>query len=128
MKFIIPIVILVCFAILTSYALGFRQRTGLCNVEFQDSLDTIATQSQTVLSDWKSACTRSYAVLTDWDICLIQAEGQSPEKLILWLRPVVSTFMLFFQEKEKDMDVMKRDHDERCKAYTELMFYPPENE
>ena len=97
-------------------------------MQYQDSFDTITTQSQTVLSDWKNACMRSYGLLTDWDMCLVQAERQSPEKLIPWFRPGVSTFMLFFQEKKKDIGVMKQDHDERCKAYTELMFYPPENE
>ena len=115
-------------AVFFSYAFGLHQRSVACNVMYQDSLDTIATQSQTVLSDMNNACTRSYGVLTDWDMCLIQVERQSPAQLLPWLRPAVSTFMLFFQEKKKDIGVMKQDHDERCKNYTELMFYPPENE
>lgn len=115
-------------AVFFSYALGLHQRSVACNVMYQDSLDTIATQSQTVLSDMNSACTRSYGVLTDWDMCLIQAEKKSPPEMLTYIKPAVTTFMLFLREKKKDMAILKLDHDERCKDYTDLMFYPPETE
>ncbi len=127
MKFIPLIVIVLCFAVFSSYALGFRQRAKACNELYQDSLDTITTQSQTVLADRKGSCTNSFTVITDWDLCLAQAENGSPARLLPWLRPAVSTFMLFFREKKKDIAVLKADHDERCRDYTELIFFPPEN-
>lgn len=128
MKFIIPVAILGFVTVFFSYALGLRTRIGVCNVLYQDSLDTIAAQSQAVLSDWHSACTKSYGVITDWDICLAKADLSTPKQLLPWLRPSVSAFMMFFREKNKDIDVLKQEHDEKCRDYTDLMFYPPENE
>lgn len=111
-----------------SFALGLRTRIGACNVQYQGSLDTITAQSQTVLSDWHSACTRSYGVITDWDMCLAKADIATPKQLLPWLRPSVSVFMMLLHEKNSDIGVLKQEHDGKCRDYTELMFYPPENE
>lgn len=128
MKVAITLIVFIGVVIFSFFSFALRLREVSCNVQFEDSLDTIAAQSQTVLSDWSSACTRSYGVLTDWDMCLMQAEQKSPRQILPWIRPVVNTYMMFFREKKKDMSVLKREHDDRCKDYTGLMFYPPEDE
>ncbi len=94
----------------------------------QGSIERLVTQSQTVLADQRSACEQSYAVLTDWGLCTDKADETVPDVLRSILRPAVSNIMMFFREKNKEVDVMKREHDERCKGYIELIFYPPDIE
>lgn len=128
MKVFISLIVFIGVAIFFYFSFALRLREVSCNVQFEDSLGTIAVQSQTVLSDWSNACTRSYGVLTEWDMCLTQAEQHTPRQILRWIRPVVNTYMMFFREKKKDMSVLKREHDDRCKDFAEYMFYPPEDE
>lgn len=102
--------------------MGYRS----CAVAYQDSLDTIAVQSRTVFADRRGSCLSSFQLFNDWDACV--ADAQKP--VYRPLRPVLSPFvinvMLFFHEQRKDVDQLKREHDERCKSYSELMFFSPE--
>ena len=99
-----------------------------CTMVHQGSIERLVTQSQTVLADQRDACEQSYSVLTDWSLCADKADETVPDSIRTTLRPIVSAFMMFFREKNKEVDVMKREHDERCKGYSELLFFPPDIE
>jgi len=109
---------------------GYLLRTKLyvCNGEHQSSLDTLTAQSQTVLANHKGGCMQSYAVLTEWNLCIAKADEVVPVPFQRMLGSIVSGGMMFFREKTKDIDMLKREHDERCEGYTELLFYPPDTE
>ncbi len=128
MKVFITLVILGILGIGIRYGFLLRQTARACNAVYQESLDTIAAQSQTVLADNKTSCINSYSLLTEWDACLTKGKDVVPDTLLPVVDPVVSNVMLFFREKRKDMTVLKKEHDVRCKGYTELIFFPPDAE
>jgi len=107
---------------------GNLMRTGYrsCNVQYQDSLDTIAIQARTVFGDRRGSCLASFNVLSDWDACVAEAEKPVYRPLRMVMKPFITNVMMFFREKSKDTDILKREHDQRCNSYTELMFFPPE--
>jgi hypothetical protein len=131
LKVFISFAILILLGILgigIRYGMLLRQTVRACNLVYQESLDTIAAQSQTVLADHKTSCLKSYALLSEWDSCLTKGNDVVPDTIVAVVSPVVSNVMLFFREKRKDMSVHKYEHDARCKGYTELLFFPPDAE
>ena len=127
MKNIIVFLLLI-FSVFFYFAFRFRQSAFACSVTYQEALESTESQSQAVFYDHKQSCRSSYQVISDWDSCIVEAEHTIPVQLQSIIRPVVSNYMLFFQEKKKNIDAFKRDHDERCKDYGELLFFPPDAE
>lgn len=115
-------------AVFVRYGMVYRTSARLCNDSYQGSLDTLTAQSQTVLADHYGGCSASYTLLTDWELCLVQSETTVPVKLRPIIHPLVTNVMLFFREKIKDIAVLQKEHDERCKGYTALIFFPPDVE
>lgn len=128
LKVLLLIVLSVCLAVLVRYGFAYRATAKQCNDNYQSSLDTLTAQSQTVLADHYGGCSASFTLLTDWELCLVQAEASVPVKLRPMIQPWVTNIMLFFREKIKDIAVLKKEHDQRCAGYTPLLFYPPDAE
>lgn len=128
MKVILLIVVLGVFGYFSQFAFAYRGGVRTCNEANQGSLDTILAQSQTVLADRRDGCNASYEVVTSWDLCLIAADSAVPARWASFIKPATMNMMMFFREQKKDITVIKREHDERCKGYSELMFFPPDEE
>lgn len=110
------------------YAFLYRSSIRLCNEGHQGSLDTLLAQAQTVLADPRSACVTSYELITDWGMCIGSAQSVVPPKLTAYIYPITTNIMMFFREQKKDIEIIKKEHDERCGGYTELLFFPPDAE
>lgn len=128
MKVILLIVVLAIFGYFSQFVFAYRSSVRACNEANQGSLDTIMAQSQTVLADHYEGCNASYEVVTSWDMCLGRADATVPERWASFIKPLTMNMMMFFREQKKDIKVIKIEHDERCKGYTELMFFPPDAE
>lgn len=128
LKVAIFTILVTILSLLLFFGVRLERDHLVCNRQNQDSLDTLMTQSQTVLADRYDICTSSYQLLTDWDMCLSSGERRVPERLRTVVIPVVSNMMMFLREKQKDIVIMKKEHDERCSDYRELLFYSPEYE
>lgn len=124
----VPLIVSICLcigvAIFIGYSLYFRSMWATCNSVHQVSIDTIMSQSQTVLADPYVTCSASYEVLMEWETCLQKSEAGIPVWMTDIVRPFVSSVMMFFREKNKDIEVLKHEHDLRCKDYQALLFFP----
>jgi len=126
LKILLFIIVIGVISVFGVNAFRLERGARACNLEFQDSMEPGIIRSQTVLADREAGCLTSFTGLTDWDMCLTKAENRVSPRFRVMLRPIVSNLMLFFREKEKDMMMLKREHDERCSDYPDLMFFPPE--
>lgn len=128
MKFVLGIVCLIGIGIILSPALRFRQAVRACAAEHQDSLDATVMQSQGALADRQVTCSSSFEEVTAWDLCLMQAGNALPARVRDSVRPVLMNILMFVRDQKKDIGVLKREHDERCKGYPDVMFFPPDVE
>lgn len=128
MKVILLIVVLAVVGYFSQFVFAYRGGVRACNEANQSSLDTITAQSQTVLADHRLGCNASYEVITSWDLCLAAADSKVPARWASFIKPATINLMMFFREQKKDIHVIKREHDERCKGYSALMFFPPDAE
>lgn len=126
MKYLFLLLVLGVLGGAIYYGNQMRQGYRACNELYQDSLDTIAIQARTVFGERRGSCIASLGVLNDWTACVDRAEKPIYGLVRPMLRPIVSNVMMFFREKTKDIDVLKREHDERCKEYSELLYFSPE--
>lgn len=128
MKFIFGIMCLVGIGIILSPVLRFRQAVRACAAEHQDSLESTVMQSQGALADRQVTCSSSFEEVTAWDLCLVQAGNALPVRARDSVRPALMNIFMFIRDQKKDISVLKREHDERCKGYTDFMFFPPDIE
>ncbi len=122
--------ILLLLAVLTVLLFGvsyrISQREKDCVTRFQPQIDNAVVQLQTVFGNREQTCESSYYVVSDLDLCLVQADSFLPKPVAPAIRRLAENLMVFFRNQPKDMAMVKRDHDERCKLYTRFMFNPPQ--
>lgn len=106
----------------------FRGQFVRCAKQYEPEIVLAAQQSRVVFADKRRSCTESYETLMSWGLCRQQSQRFIPIRLRPFIVPLVNDISLFLRDQEKDIEFYKRDHDERCKGNTYLMFYPPESE
>lgn len=99
-----------------------------CATQYESEIVTATQTPQTMFADKHRSCTATYETLMQWDVCRQQSKRYIPVVLHPFLVSFVDNISFFLRDQEKDIEFYKRDHDERCKGYSYLLFYPPESE
>lgn len=119
-------IIFVVFELFILQAL--RRSYHQCASQYEPDIVTVVQLTQAVFSDKFRSCEESYETLMSWELCRQQSQRFIPIRPRPFIVPLVNDISLFLRDQEKDIEIYKHDHDERCKGYTYLMFYPPESE
>lgn len=123
MKYFI-VVGVVCFILFFITFLLWRVPLQRCASQYESDAQ-INAQSQYLFTNNQVICVQSYETLTQWDLCQNNIHPIIPKVIRSFVSPIVTNFMIFFRDQKMDIDVYKHNHDERCKGYIYLMFYPP---